>query len=1197
MPFLNILLFCLFLFTAGQACAASSYADYTIQFTNRSIKLDDLRLTDGELRWLSSKKDFYIAVDSSMHSVLLQTAPDQQAKGINVDYLGLLQQNLKVNIILRVYPGAEAAAAALKNGEVDAILTDLLNSPPSSASFNVSRPLLTTGPVLVTTVNNTMSPMSTDEPVKIARVKDYPTAATIFRSFPNATIVDYADHYEALASVSSGENQYFIGSNIVTSTLISRYFVHSLNAIKYYNCPCQHNFFLTRPKMAVLSDIFNHFVESLNNEARKDVIQNWLNTGNLGFITQPLDLNTQEKKWLKNHPTVKVLVTSFDPPFSMTDEQGMPRGMMGDLLNIIELQTGMKFIPVSTPITTPGDTLQPDGKWDIFPGAIHSEKRELQVAFTHTLMMSPYVFVMKKKQARAHRIEPGMKIGLPSYYALDAQLKARHPGVTWVPMTNASEAFHQIQEGELDALVATQPTARYMVDHYYPDTQVFFRIPDLPRAPIAFALPRAEPELKSILDKALDNLPPGEVLRLTEKWTKMPKVTIDTWDLYSQQFYLVTALALALVISSLLWGFYLLREVNRRKAIQGDLENQISFRKALSDSLPAPSYVIDAKGRIVGHNSAFAQYFTREHYATASLPLTHPDSPFSSIMAAVKDMQPGGFCSRPVHTCELQIGNGQATRDIQHWLTPCDRPASADRVFICGWEDITETRSLIHALEIEKNKAINATVVKSQFLATMSHEIRTPVSSIMGFLELLSCPSQTEEQKTEAIQLAYSTGQSLLGLIGEVLDVDKIESGKYQLQPEWVDMEQHITAISCAFRVLAAKKNILFFAENSLAHHSLLMIDPQAIKQVLTNLLNNALKFTDAGSITLRTKLVAQAPNIGRLVMEIVDSGSGISEEEQNLLFKPYSQTHCGRQQTGSGLGLMICKQLVEKMQGEINVVSHPGIGSTFSVVIPVSMMSRQCVAKEQHREATTLPESLRILVADDHPTNRLLLKRQLSTLGYAVTEACDGKDALDKASRQPFDLLITDVNMPHLDGIALTQALRAQNIPLTIWGLTANAQTHERDRGLSAGMDLCLFKPLSLDILKKHLSERVAAAPATESYQYLDIPALQDNTGSDPQLIREIVTTFLEATREDIEKARQTLRDQDWRTFKKHIHRIHGSAGILNLVHLREVCSQLESLPAEPELQAITPLMAELEALFCALEREISHYLTCAPD
>lgn len=297
-----------------------------------------------------------------------------------------------------------------------------------------------------------------------------------------------------------------------------------------------------------------------------------------------------------------------------------------------------------------------------------------------------------------------MKVAIPYYYELHSQLKEMYPEVEWIQVDNASAAFHKVKEGELDALVATQLNSRYMIDHYYPNELYHFLIPGVPNASLSFAFPRGEPELKDIINKALNAIPPSEVLRLTEKWIKMPNVTIDTWDLYSEQFYIVTTLSVLLVGSSLLWGFYLLRSVRRRKVIQGDLENQISFRKALSDSLPNPTYVVNWQGNVISHNSAFEHYFTADYYKNAMLPLENSDSPFKDVFSNAHEVTAETKENRTIYTQVFEIDNGIEKRCINHWHTLCNLPASDNAVYICGWQDITETRDLINALEIEKIK-------------------------------------------------------------------------------------------------------------------------------------------------------------------------------------------------------------------------------------------------------------------------------------------------------------------------------------------------------------------------------------------------------------------------------------------------------------------------------------------------------------
>ncbi|MCF2053340.1 transporter substrate-binding domain-containing protein, partial [Escherichia coli] len=175
--------------------------------------------------------------------------------------------------------------------------------------------------------------------------------------------------------------------------------------------------------------------------------------------------------------------------------------------------------------------------------------------FAEAFITTPYVFVMQKAPDSEQTLKKGMKVAIPYYYELHSQLKEMYPEVEWIKVDNASAAFHKVKEGELDALVATQLNSRYMIDHYYPNELYHFLIPGVPNASLSFAFPRGEPELKDIINKALNAIPPSEVLRLTEKWIKMPNVTIDTWDLYSEQFYIVTTLSVLLVGSSLLWGF------------------------------------------------------------------------------------------------------------------------------------------------------------------------------------------------------------------------------------------------------------------------------------------------------------------------------------------------------------------------------------------------------------------------------------------------------------------------------------------------------------------------------------------------------------------------------------------------------------------------------------------------------------------
>ncbi|MGH8463204.1 MAG: ATP-binding protein, partial [Pseudomonas sp.] len=354
-----------------------------------------------------------------------------------------------------------------------------------------------------------------------------------------------------------------------------------------------------------------------------------------------------------------------------------------------------------------------------------------------------------------------------------------------------------------------------------------------------------------------------------------------------------------------------------------------------------------------------------------------------------------GLTPDTVITHQLVLNNGEEDRLILHWLTSCRMPDELPATLICGWQDITESRQLMKALQVEKDKAIDASQAKSRFLASMSHEIRTPVSSIMGFLELLTTRKQSAEEAKDTIELAYSTAQTLIGLIGDVLDMEKIESGNFTLTPEWVDLDPLIHTTVANFDGLARQKNLRLTVDCRLEAGKTLWLDPQATKQVLANLLSNAVKFTQEGGVEVMAHTQALGEERVYLSLSVRDSGPGISAGEQQQLFKPFSQTQVGKRNIGSGLGLVICREMVERMAGQMSIASQPGMGTTMMVTLMTQSSDHAPAVPLIAEQQATLPAALRILIAEDNPTNRLLLRRQLDMLGYHVDEAEDGLQAL----------------------------------------------------------------------------------------------------------------------------------------------------------------------------------------------------------
>ncbi|WP_374708451.1 response regulator [Buttiauxella selenatireducens] len=1038
----------------------------------------DIRLSPEERFWLEHKKNLTVGTWLPEVSPIDYESTGGIYQGVNADYLALMQKNLHIKIIIKQYDSEKEALAALSRHEVDTLLTQLSVHKDVGSALLTTSALIKTWPTLVTSLKNTLLPLKTDKEVTLACVQDCAFSSVAKEAFPNARMAFYDDDYQALSSVRDGKNQYFIGNNVTTGNYISKYFSQSLVITHYFNKQEQYNYFITSKNQPLLRNILETFITSISNETHMRMMQNWLNRGNLSYLNSPIPFSKEEQEWLKKHRNIKVLINPNYPPFTLIDQGGELRGIMADLLNIIQLQTGLEFQPV---MVNSGNKMAPD-QWDMIPAATLNNAPQKLISFSDSLMSISYVIVTPHQEKADLLLTKPLRIAVAAGTILTNDLHQRYPQATLVETENIVEAMKMVEKGEVDAAITSELSARYMIDHYYLQKMYYMRLPGMPSASLRFAMARDEPELNAIMSKALQAIPPRDILQMTEKWSKISSVQKDTWSLYSRQFYQLVFFALVLIAISLGWGLSLSREVRKRKQSQRQLEEELQLKEALS-----------------------------------------------------------------------------------------------------------------HELEAEKDKAIQATKAKSRFLASMSHELRTPVSSIVGFLELLSSSDLNAAQRKEAIALAAATAQSLLGLIGKILDVDKIESGKYQIAPQWTDLSQLIDVQCHSFDALARQKGVELRFSSHLAADDRVLIDPQAWRQILNNLVGNALKFTEQGHIEVSCRLTPGEDKHGTLTVTVSDTGCGISTEEQKTLFHRYVQAGQGRKHIGSGLGLVITKELVTLMGGTLELSSQQSQGSTFTITLAVEIAQQTRTPTKNTPAALSPLPRLSILIADDNPTNRLLLKRQLNAIGYNVDEACDGEEAEAKIAHKQYDLLITDLNMPKKDGLALTASLRRKNARLQIWGLTASALSQSREQCLQSGMNQCLFKPISIQTLTHELSKLDMGRASSGNTRHLKLSILTENTGGDRTLMNEILETFREASANDLQVAVRSIEQDEPKMFLHALHRLHGSAQILEITALQALCEPFESrrhdaIPLEERKETLEKISAVMREIDIEIDSLISH-------
>jgi PAS domain S-box-containing protein len=498
---------------------------------------------------------------------------------------------------------------------------------------------------------------------------------------------------------------------------------------------------------------------------------------------------------------------------------------------------------------------------------------------------------------------------------------------------------------------------------------------------------------------------------------------------------------------------------------------------------------------------------------------------------------------------------------------------------------------------------------KSDFLANMSHEIRTPLNGILGFTDMLLRDDNrtTDENRKEWLSVIQTSGQHLLQLINNILDLSKVESGELDLEMTQCNPMDLLADLASIMRIHANDKLIKLNIETSGPLPRSIKTDTTRLRQILTNLIGNAIKFTEQGSVTIRIHLHNTDSSQRALMIEIIDTGMGIPNEKLLTIFDPFSQADSSitRNFGGTGLGLTISRNLAEALGGTLRVASIPGEGSTFTLSIPIGLIDDlelyESFQSESIRSAKSskLKPSVerrlegRVLLVDDGQTNRQLIGLILKRAGAQVTTANNGQEGFDLASANDFDLVLMDMQMPVMDGYTASTCLREHGVTTPIIALTASAMAGDRERCLNAGCNDYLTKPVDIEELVDRAAHWMHPSPdestdngSNPSGTGADTPGLVSSLPMDDPELREIVLSYIDSLSEQMEDIEKAYASKNYDRLKGYTHKIIGSGGTVGLDSLSDVATKIEDSVLEEDFEKVAESIAELRQLTAQIER-----------
>lgn len=1027
-------------------------------------------LNDEERFWLKEHPLITLVTGLDWKPFTFRDEKTGEPRGFHIDYMALLNKKLGGVIKVKMFNWATALQMTMDH-KVDGIFPAAISE--ERKPYLMWSDIFSSSPLGLLTANDApkIEQWSDLSGKKIAIAKGTTYVELMGELEPGAEVILTDSVLEQLQGLVEGKvNAIFNSAPVLYNQMQEHNLTTLLKFQKLYYSPNHGNARIAvRNNAPLILSIINKGISSITDEEINAIKSKWMPTvlATTDSEAPAIDLTGEERAWLDANHTVRVRVGNY-PPYMLS--KPTPSGMSVDYLNAIAKHLGFKVEFIPDTLDWPASTQDVMGErrhYDLLLTMTRSPEREQQFALTKDYLSAPWVIYARQNSPYIIGLDSlnGKIVAAEKGYVITKKLKADYPAIRILEVASSVDALAAVATGQANAYVGNLANASYLIKQQQLNNLVVAAPTQYGINLQAMAVRKDWSVLAGMIDKGLAALTAEERHDISQKWGVLevrPRIDYALIWKVSLGFLLI-------LMAVLVWNHIIRRQKLAISKSEAELQKNKNRLQMVLEKMPAVVIIKDLELRHQFVNSEFEYILQMKREDVLSktdyeiFPREVAERIQEEDLKAIKlkkNIQVWTDVPHPDGSMHEFFGNKTPILDEQGHVVE----------LLIVSHDTNERK--LHEVELKKAKetAEAANQAKSTFLANMSHELRTPLNAILGFSEMLGRDSETSADQRAKITTINRSGEHLLAMINDVLDLAKIEAGRVELEPEAIELPQLLEDVGRMFEVRAESSGLRFNLEIDPKISRFIKADPGKLRQILINLLGNAVKFTREGGVALRARTLSVTgdPAMVTLQLEVEDSGPGIFAEQLQHIFEPFVQAgHSSSNTEGTGLGLAIVKSFIGLMGGEIGVESEMGKGSLFHIKLPVVLAdAAETTGVEAARPAVLglAPEQTtwRILVVEDILENRLLLTSLLVQVGFTVREAEDGEEAVTLFKQWQPHFIWMDMRMPVMDGYEATRQIR--RLPggdtIKIVAITASAFREERERILKAGCNEIVHKP-----------------------------------------------------------------------------------------------------------------------------------------